>query len=110
MRPRVFLFGFLIAFCIVFNVDTGFAADPVKKIATTNYVDTKVQKDNSGNVIIQNDANKVVSVSSNPTETALNTGSKTVTTVGWADTYRTSKVKSKDANNSTVLVDMWIEE
>jgi len=109
MRPRVFLFGFLIAFCIVFNVDTGFAAPIQKKIATTNYVDTKVTKDN-GNVVIQNDTNKVVSVSNNPTETALNTGSKTVTTVGWADTYRTSKVKSKDANNSTVLVDMWIEE
>lgn len=107
MKSRVTAFKFLLfscTFCVVSGVCS--AADRIK-VASVGFVEQTIQKSN-GAVEIKNNAGKTVTLSNNPTSTAIDTSSKAVTTVGWTDSNRTSKVKAVD-NNNTTLVDMWIE-
>ena len=106
MKSRVILFSFLFVSCMICGLDGAFAA-ATKTVATTNYVENRITKTN-GAVEIQNDSGKTVTVKNNPTASALSTTSNVVTTVGWTDSNRTSKVKSVEGN-TTSLVDMWIE-
>ena len=77
-------------------------------VATVKTVDNRITKVN-GDVEIQNDTNKKVTLKNNPSTTAITTSTnKEVATIGWTDTNRTSKVKAVDGNNTT-LVNMWIE-
>lgn len=104
MKSGVMLCSFLLVLCTFCG---GAVAAGNTRIATTGYVENRIVK-SSGAIELQNDANNVVTVKNNPTASGLDTNSKTVITVGWTDTNRTSKVKTIDGN-STSLVDMWIE-
>lgn len=107
MKSKIVLVSFLFVSCALGGFNDALAA-ATKKVASTNYVDTKITK-TSGAIEIKNDASKNVTLQNNPTSASgLDSNSKVVTTVGWADTNRTSKVKSVQ-NNTTSLVDMWIE-
>lgn len=108
MRPRVVVFSFLLVSCMLCGVGTAFAAGAGAKIATTNFVDTRIQRDTSGNITINNSTSgSKVTVANNPSTSNITTNSKEVATVGWADSNRTSKVR--DGQSGSTLVDMWIE-
>ena len=107
MKSRVVLFSFLFFSCMLCGENMAFAV-VTKKVATTNYVDTRIQRDNSGNITINNATNgTTVTVANNPSTQNITTNSKEVATVGWTDSNRTSKVR--DGQSGTTLVDMWIE-
>ncbi len=110
MRLRAGISGFLLVSCAFFIVNSGCfaAATQSTTIASVSYVDGSIKKTN-GAVEIRNDTNKTVTLQNNPTTTAIAASTnKEVATVGWADTNRTSKVRSGGANGTT-LVDVWIE-
>ncbi len=106
MRPRVVVFSFLLVSCMLCGVSAAFA-DTLKRVATTNYVDNRIATEN-GNMVIKNTSTVPVTLSNNVQTTAVTPASTQVATVGWADTNRTSKVRSGSATGTT-LVDVWIE-
>ena len=108
MKSRVVLFSFLFVSCMVCDINSAFADGVLTKVASTNYVDTRVTKSDDGAIEIKNSANKTVTVQNDSAASGLDNSSRVVTTVGWTDRNRTSKVKSVE-NNTTTLVDMWIE-
>lgn len=109
MRLRATISKFLLfscVFCVVCG-NSAMAADT--QLASTSYVDSTIKRE-SGNVVIKNTGtNSSVTLSQNPqTSNNLDTSSMKVTTIGWTDANRTSKVKSGTGSNAA-LVDMWIE-
>jgi hypothetical protein len=105
MRQRVVLVGFLLVFAGFSSAMAAATTNTV--IATKNFVDNRIEQTNDA-VVIKNTATKPVSLSANSQTTAVTPASTQVATVGWADTNRTSKVRSGSAT-STTLVDIWIE-
>ena len=106
MKQRMATFTFLLGLC-AFGVMSS-ACYAAINVATVKTVDNRITKTN-GDVEIQNDTNKTVTLKNNPTTSAITTSSnKEVATIGWTDANRTSKVKNVE-NNTTTLVDMWIE-
>ncbi len=83
------------------------------QLASTSYVDSTIQRQSGGGVLIKNASNSSVTLSQNPqsSNNLIASGSsreKEVPTIGWTDSNRTSKVKSGTGANAA-LVDMWIE-
>lgn len=104
MRLRATIAKFLLFSCVVCG-----SSAMATELASTSYVDSSIKRV-SGNVVIQNTGtNSSVTLSQNPqTSNNLDTSSMKVTTIGWTDANRTSKVKSGTGSNAA-LVDMWIE-
>lgn len=106
MRQRVVLFGFLLVFAGFSSAMAAATTNTV--IATKNFVDNRIEQTNDA-VVIKNTATKPAELSVNPQTTAIqDSGNKEVATIGWADTNRTSKVRSGGVDSPT-LVDIWIE-
>jgi hypothetical protein len=109
MRLRATISKFLLfscVFCIVGGISANAAGT---QLASTSYVDSTIQRSGSDVVIKNTGTNSSVTLSQNPqTSNNLDTSSMKVTTIGWTDANRTSKVKSGTGANAA-LVDMWIE-
>ncbi len=85
-----------------------FATTPAAVVATTNYVDDRVELDTTNNKItVQNSGTVKAELATNSQTTTVSPSSTEIATVGWTDTNRTSKVRS-GGENSTTLVNMWI--
>ena len=111
MRLRATILTFLLFSCVFCGFYRGARADTAADtmLASTAYVDSTIQRDAGGNVVIKNTANSSVTLSQNPQTTAVQTSAnKEVATIGWTDENRTSKVRS-GSENGTTLVNMWIE-
>ena len=90
------------------GVGAAFATTPATKVATTNYVDNRVELDTTNNKITVQNSNSIKAhLATNSQTTAVTPSSTEIATVGWTDTNRTSKVRS-GSENSTTLVNMWI--
>lgn len=108
MRLRVVIFTSLLVFGLFAGVRGVFAAAQEKTtIATVSLVNSYVQHDESGGILINNKDNSSVTLSQNPQISDVTPESTQVATVGWTDANRTSKVRS--GQSGTTLVDMWIE-
>jgi len=111
MRLRATILTFLLFSCVFCGFYRGARADTAADtmLASTAYVDSTIQRDAGGNVVIKNTANSSVTLSQNPQTTSVqNSTNKEVATIGWTDENRTSKVRS-GSENGTTLVNMWIE-
>ncbi len=111
MRLRATILTFLLFSCVFCGFYRGARADTAADtmLASTAYVDSTIQRDAGGNVVIKNAANSSVTLSQNPQTTSVQTSTnKEVATIGWTDENRTSKVRS-GSENGTTLVNMWIE-
>lgn len=111
MRLRATILTFLLFSCVFCGFYRGARADTATgtMLASTAYVDSTIQRDASGNVVIKN-TNSSVTLSQNPQATDIiqTSANKEVATIGWTDENRTSKVRS-GSENGTTLVNMWIE-
>ena len=111
MRLRATILTFLLFSCVFCGFYRGARADTAADtmLASTAYVDSTIQRDAGGNVVIKNAANSSVTLSQNPQTTSVQSSTnKEVATIGWTDENRTSKVRS-GSENGTTLVNMWIE-
>lgn len=111
MRLRATILTFLLFSCVFCGFYRGARADTAADtmLASTAYVDSTIQRDAGGNVVIKNTANSSVTLSQNPQTTSVQSSTnKEVATIGWTDENRTSKVRS-GSENGTTLVNMWIE-
>lgn len=112
MRLRATILTFLLFSCVFCGFYRGARADTAANtmLASTAYVDSTIQRDAGGNVVIKNAANSSVTLSQNPQKTTdiQTSANKQVVTIGWTDENRTSKVRS-GSENGTTLVNMWIE-
>lgn len=100
------------------GIGAAVATTTTTKVATTNYVDNRITKNDDGDVQIKNESGRTVTLQNDPANLATavdysqqngttETVKKTVTTIKWIDDNRTSKVRS-GSENSTTLVNMWI--
>ena len=111
MRLRATILTFLLFSCVFCGFYRGARADTAADtmLASTAYVDSTIQRDAGGNVVIKNTANSSVTLSQNPQTTRVQSSTnKEVATIGWTDVNRTCKVRS-GSENGTTLVNMWIE-
>ena len=109
MRLRATILKFLLFSCAFGVVGNDCFATT---IASKSFVDSRIE--NTGSAVeIKTTANTPATLSQNPQSAASiiapnGARAKEVTTIGWTDANRTSKVRS-GSSSSTTLVDMWIE-